>query len=252
VLTMAGARTDAEARAHMAVAQSMRCYAEGLFTESARGLIAPSLEIVADVPLTGELQRPELESLWKAQVGLWIQTDVVRAINAVNEEAAQAFRASRRDDQEQKAPWVGVMPVKDVISVRVSGYVFSDDESMSYSGDEAGGYSEAAPPGVMPGSFTQSACTETFEVLQFTVKLVMDQRDIPRLVDEVCRDSFHTLLRVSYKSVPPNRTMRGKIYGEEPVVNVVMDFETIMLGELFRPMMPDTVREFLGLDVEED
>ena len=72
----------------------------------------------------------------------------------------------------------------------------------------------------------------------------MDQRDIPLLVDRLSNNSFHTLLRVSYQSVPPNRKMEGKIYGAEPVVNVVMDFESIMLGEVFRPLMPTSVCEY--------
>ena len=79
----------------------------------------------------------------------------------------------------------------------------------------------------------------------------MDQRDILRLVDWICKDSFHTLLRVAYKRVEPNRRMIGKIYGSEPTVNVVMDFETMMLGELFRPLMPDIVCEDFEIDCSE-
>jgi hypothetical protein len=37
--------------------------------------------------------------------------------------------------------------------------------------------------------------------------------------------------------------MVEKIYGSEPVVNVVLDFEVVMLGEVFRELMPDSVCE---------
>ena len=74
----------------------------------------------------------------------------------------------------------------------------------------------------------------------------MDQRDIPRLINELTADSFHTLLRVAYQAVPVNRDMVGKIYGSEPAVIVVMDFETVMLGEVFRPLMPPVVCEALA------
>ncbi len=94
--------------------------------------------------------------------------------------------------------------------------------------------------------FTGSVSGERYEVLQFTVKLVMDQRDIPQLIDKITTNSFHVLLRAAYKVVPPNVDMVGKIYGSEPNVNVVMDFESIMLGELIRPMMPTVVCELLS------
>ena len=80
--------------------------------------------------------------------------------------------------------------------------------------------------------------------MQFSVKLIMDQRDIPRLIDRLSKNSFHTPLRVAYRAVAPNRKMVGKIYGAEPTVNVVIDFETIMLGEVFRRLMPDEVCEY--------
>jgi len=35
--------------------------------------------------------------------------------------------------------------------------------------------------------------------------------------------------------------MMGKVYGGEPTVLVVMDFETVMLGSVFRPWMPTEV-----------
>jgi hypothetical protein len=79
----------------------------------------------------------------------------------------------------------------------------------------------------------------------------MDQRDIPRLVNRICKNRFHTLLRIAYEAVPPNRRMRGKIYGAEPTVNVVMDFETIMLGKVFRGLIPPEVCEFYEIDCPE-
>ena len=71
----------------------------------------------------------------------------------------------------------------------------------------------------------------------------MDQRDIPKLVDRICRNSFHTLLRVAYVAVPPNRDMKNKVYGSEPTINVVMDFEFVMLGKVFRDFIPTMVCE---------
>ena len=40
---------------------------------------------------------------------------------------------------------------------------------------------------------------------------------------------------------PLNKSLTGKVYGSEPTVNVVMDFESVLLGDVFRPLMPKAV-----------
>ena len=118
-------------------------------------------------------------------------------------------------------------------------------------GAAPGGYEEALPPGNPETVFTRSGQSEAYDVIQYSVKLVMDARDIPALVDRICKNSFHTLLRISYEAVPVNRKMVGKVYGSGPVVNVVLDFETILLGEVFRPLLPEYVCEEYDIDCPE-
>ncbi|UCF33234.1 MAG: hypothetical protein JSV78_12965, partial [Phycisphaerales bacterium] len=48
--------------------------------------------------------------------------------------------------------------------------------------------------------------------------------------------------------VPVNRRMRGKVYGDDPTVLVIMDFETIMLADPYRCWMPVSVREALEVE----
>lgn len=248
VLTKAGARMDPVARAHMAAAQKIYCYATPFArakktTARGRGKTSakqiPSLDFDPMMIDVGAVDAPLPEDVWRAQVSHWIQKDVVDAIAAINEERADEVRS------QNKAVWVGIMPVKEVISIRVAGdYVLPDGDR--YDGAEPGGFADALPPSSVVTAFTQSASSDLFEVKQFSLKLIMDQRDIPRLIDRLCNGTFHTLLRVAYKAVPPNKDMRGKIYGFAPVVNVVMDFETVMLGDVFRPLMPETVCQQLA------
>jgi len=235
VLTKTGVREDPAARAHMAAAQKIHCYARHFDDERPPNQVA-SLDFWPTMKDTGIVDAPDVEDVWYAQIGHWIQMDVVSAIVALNSEAAQEARKRGED------PWVGVMPVKEVIAIRLSdGYVPRDGEEIF--GNQPGGYTAALPPGTPETVFTHSGSNEMYEVVQYSVKLVMDQRDIPLLIDRLCKNSFHTLLRVSYEAMPPNRDMVGKIYGSEPVVNVLMDFETIMLGGVFRPLIPTLVCE---------
>lgn len=243
VLTLSGAKRDATPRAHLAAAQRMRCYAVH-FADEKPPARNSSLEFSDAMKGTGPGEDLYLEDVWWAQVGYWIQKDVIEAITAINDEAAA--EASKAGIESS----VSVMPVKDVISIRLSdGYIPRDGEE--YFGDSPGGYAPARPVGTPETVFTHSGSTDWYEVVQFTIKLVMDQRDIPKLVDRLCKDRFHTLLRVAYEVVPPNRRMIGKIYGAEPVVNVVLDFETTMLGEVFRKWMPEETCEFYEIDCPE-
>lgn len=234
VLTRAGVRQDPNARAAIAAAQGTLCYAVNFFDDKPPDRVM-SLEFNNAMKDTTSLDAPEDEACWKAQVSYWIQKDVVEAINSLNQAAAEAAKAA---DQSR---WVGNMPVKEVISVRTSNYVPEKDEL--YKGPDPVGYTAALPPGTAESVFTGTRPTDAYDVIQFTLKLVMDVRDIPLLIEELSDNSPHTVVRVSYKSVPLNKNFTGKVYGSEPTVLVVLDFESVMLGEIFRPLIPDAVCE---------
>ncbi len=232
VLTKLGVKRDPQARASIAAAQKIYCYAVNFFEDKPPERVA-SLEYWPAMKDTGTVEAPEGEDVWRAQMSYWVQKDVVEAIVAVNEEAAEAARQAKED------VWVGMMPVKEVISIRVSDFVPPKGELFAVA--QAGGYNIALPPGTAESVFTATASGPSYEVVQFTVKLIMDERDIPVLVERLCNNSFQSLLRVAYKAVPVNKSLAGKVYGSEPTVNVVMDFETVLLGDVFRPLMPKAV-----------
>jgi hypothetical protein len=246
VLTAAGVKQDPQARAHLAAAQRVYCYVTD-FTPKKPGGQDPSLDFDPIMADTTSAVPPFPADVWNAQIGYWIQKDVVEAIVAVNAEAA------KRAQDAGRSAWVGTMPVKEIISVRLSLGVVPPDGDI-FVGAAPGGYEQALPPGTPATAFTRHGSGPFYEVVQFSVKLVMDQRDIPLLVERICNNRFHTLLRVAYDAVPENRKFSGKVYGSEPAVNVVMDFETILLGEVFRRLMPQFTRDTYGVqcrDVDE-
>lgn len=226
------ARITATVRASIANAHHIRCYATlDAFDISSR-ITDPNILV------------PDVADMWDAQTSLWIQQDVVESLARFNDEAAAEIQDAG------SRPWVGVLPVKELISIRTSWYVFDDDVGIEPS--QPGGDAPALPAESPSRSFTQRGTDlEMYEVMQFSVKLVVDVRDLPGVILEICRDRFHNVIRVAYEVNPPNIDMVGKIYGSEPVVNVVIDFETIMFGDLYRPMMPDVILDELGLPERE-
>ncbi|NOT01616.1 MAG: hypothetical protein HOP29_13420 [Phycisphaerales bacterium] len=223
LITDAAARKSAATRASIRRAREIYCYAS-----------PETFQVVQEV-FEGLSPRPN--DMWRAQLTLWIQQDVVNGLARVNESAADELRA--RDE----TAWVGVLPVKDVLSIRVSEYVPSSatvSPSREVTDDDP-----VEPYGSADVVFTKTKSTDLYEVVQFAVKLVVDSRDLPRIIDEICRDRFHTLLGVQYeyeRSAFENLRMEGKIYGSEPVVKLVLDFETVFFGDPYRCMMPESVR----------
>lgn len=238
ILTKSGILQDPFARAALGNAQRIYCYAVDFDEVTKSRKIVPSLSYEPSMVDIDTADPPFEDEVWLAQLNYWIQRDVISTIVDLNEDAAQAA------SQNGVKPWVGIMPVKDVISIRLSeGFIPMEIEGEYVYGGAAGGTDPALPPGIPNTVFTHSASGEAFDVIQFSVKLVMDVRDIPLLVEKISNSRMHTLLRVAYQAIPLNRKMVGKIYGSEPTVNVVMDFETILLGEVFRRWMPELIRE---------
>lgn len=223
----AEARLSPDVRASIKKAKSIYCYAD----------LMSSLHINAVVWQSRGVP-PALADCWDAQVSLWIQQDVIDALARANEQAAGALK------ENGETPWVGNLPVKDVISIRLSKGDFGHYVVADASGTDParpGGADPAYPPGSPRFAFTGDASGPEYELIQFTVKLVVDARDLPEIINELCRNNFTTLLRIAYVAEPPNLSMVGKIYGDEPAVNVVMDFETCLFSKLYLDLMPDEI-----------
>lgn len=238
-LTGAGIREDAVARAAIHQAQRIYCYVTHWSEENIGSKIYSSLGYLTPLQNLDTADPPWPDEVWNGQLSYWIQKDVVDTIREMNEETAAAAKQAGRH------PWVGIMPVKEIISIRVGTSLVTTQDLV------AGGSPETReavlPPSAAGLVFTKTASSGSYDVVQFSVKLVMDQRDVTEFVERLCNNRFHTLLRVAYISVPPNKNFRERVYGSEPAVQVVMDFESILLGEKFRRYMPPLVRDNSGI-----
>ena len=245
-ITRAGVRQDPRVRADQQAAQKIYCYVNGFIPQKERRPeTQPALQFEDAMEDLNSADAPTTEEVWRAQVGYWIQRDIVEAIADMNNATAAELKAAGLSQ------WVATMPVKDVISIRLGPDFYVPPEGALYPLPEPGGYAPAVPAGTAETVFTKTASGPYYEVVQLSVKLVMDQRDILKLVERISNHRFYTLVRAAYKEVPPNLSLTGKIYGSEPAVNVVLDFEFVMLGGLFREWMPNAVCERFGIKCPE-
>lgn len=228
LITDEQARQTSDARASLLKAQGLFCYASPFSFDRNSRIYEGYIDL-------------EPAALWDAQMGLWIQQDLVEALARVNQNAAEALTPGTN-------AWVGVLPVKELVSIRVSDYVLEGDEQASSAPAPPVGDKPADPPGAWGESFTGQRCTKFYDVIQFSVKLVVDARDIPVILNEICKGRFFTPFRVSYVVEPHNLSMANKIYGEDPVVRLVVDFEAYFFADLYRRLMPEEILKRIGAE----
>ncbi|NOX60217.1 MAG: hypothetical protein GXP29_15340 [Planctomycetes bacterium] len=218
-----------EVRAAISKARSIYCYADqDAFHQSNVSDRDPDAPMYVNRP-------PAMEQMWHAQLEVWIQRLIVDGIVAVNESAASQLQ------EENKLAWVGNLPIKELVSIQATQYYVTD------SGTSAGSRNKdhASPVGTSTGVFTGNKSNKLYELIQVTVVLVVDETRIPAILSDLCRDRFLTPLRVSYEAVEANPAMEGKIFGDDPVVRMTIDFETQFFSELYLSLMPDKILEKL-------
>ena len=199
---------------------------------------------------------PRGSVMWHAQMTYLIQRDVVEALAAVNEQAIQAQSAQGQEtDSDQNAPWVGVLPVKDLLSIRVGGggienlYIGSAGEVGGVrrrSASRGGG--PGGPPLQVDAAFTGKGSNELYDVIRFTVRLVVDSRDALLVLNEISKTNFYVPLNVNYSAAWSDPTLTKKIYGSDPTVEMTVDFDGYFFREAYLKLMPPDVKALVGAE----
>ena len=208
-------------RANVSKAKNIRCYVD------------PATFHVS--PIVNVTSAPQPDEMWFAQVSLWIQQDVVAAIARVNEAAARQVTDSEACVEQ--------VPVKRIELLRVRGYQ-TPGGLLSFPGGETGG--------ARSESFTGQRCNDQFDVVRFVLVVVVDQRDMLQLIDQISKQNFYQCIGAGYSMVNPGDAQHGYLYGTEPVVRVQLEFEGYMARAVYKPLMPAEIRRMLGADEGDD
>ena len=184
-------------------------------------------------PLYASDTTPTVEELWFAQVGLWIQRDVVEAIAGLNADAARVAG---------RGASVAEMPVKRIESLYVLGYQM-DGWLLPFPATGVQSYEKhvAAQP-----SFTQRKCDGDFDVVVFRLVAVIDQRDLPQLIDRISTRNFYQCSAVGFGKVAESDADAGYLYGPEPAIRVDLEFEAYLWREIYEGLIPDNIRQLLA------
>ncbi len=231
-----GLAEEAARRAAIRKALSIQLYAEAYGPRNA-------FQVSSIATMT---EPPAADDMWYAQVGLWIQEDVVRAIREVNEETA-----SKLDPKEAN---VGRMPIKRLLAIRLPGYVTSTGALIKFEGvrDPGGGGATVPPTPALSNElkqvFTNRIGDENFDLVRFTVVAMVDQRNLLKLPDRLTRVNFYQLVDIDYTTQLPSGAEEAAFhYGDGPVVVVTYEFEGFLARKVYLDLMPEAVQTALGI-----
>jgi len=180
--------------------------------------------------ITGS-QGPSVESMWYAQVSLWIQQDVCRAVAALNKESTS----------------IPTSPIKHLISVEIN----QDQRMYVQKGGTAGAAAIAAPVATDSGapvapagavvdidvkdyalSPTGRVCNRLYDVVQFNVTAVVDAKAVKPFIQQLQYNQFINVLEADLQGVDLDQSLdEGYEYGKRPVVEVRLRCEALFLRD---------------------
>jgi len=197
--------------------------------------------------------KPEFWQMWEGQMGLWVQQDIVQAIANANRVSDPKFNVINA-------------PVKRLIRIQVlPGYV-----GIHTDGTLAGGSSGVQDPTrtmlsaveglnlgnadtLLPENFAISPSgrrsNAIYDVVHAELVVHADYQKLPALFESLAQVNFMTVLHMQINQVDEYEVLRrGFLYGDGDIVEARLLIETLWLREWTEPLMPDDVREYMGLE----
>ncbi len=253
-------RTDPQRRAEIERAQSIRCYVSNQLTDT--------FTVVPEA--LGFTSNPDPCEIWRAQMTLWVQREICKALAAVNDEAVEGLGEGQNAD-------VTALPVKRLVRLAVGDYrmAMGSVERARGAGASPSKSKGTPPPRRTPAgagkptakqrtggptaggqenlqdvldeaTWTGRFSGEDLDVVPVALRLVLDVRYLPRVIDRICRGNYYVPARVSYRQLKRSELTGPHLYGPEPVVEATLVFERYFFPEVYDEKMPLAVREWLG------
>jgi hypothetical protein len=187
---------------------------------------------------------PKKHEIWFAQVGLWIEQDVAKAIVAANKGAKNILDAPVKHLYSLKMPFGGDMYVRGAGAPGAEGAAVPTDAN--------------GAPQLFAASPTGRACNDLYDVVHFDLILRVDYSKIPQILNELERDRLFTVLTTSVSNVDAaeEKNKYGYIYGDQPVAELTLTCEALFLrswtvdkeNNFKNAVMPQAVRQHVGAE----
>ena len=170
--------------------------------------------------------------VWYSQLSLWVEQDVARSIIAANNNVPQS---NIQNDAIKRLVHLSVPGDVNIYVQSVGSAAPTDD---SGTGD--------------PRDFTRSptghVCNDLYDVVQCTLVVEADQRQLPLILRELQRDKLTSVLGIEITPVDSAAAdAQGFMYGTAPVVQLSISLEELFMRKWTLPLMPEEVKTELKI-----
>lgn len=159
------------------------------------------------------------DKIWEAQVNLWVTNEIIQAIIATNQ---QWLAEQQIPGAPAPKPSVPRSAVKRLTNITIN-------ESIA-----------PAKTGIPRRSLTQRETGGQYAVVPYKFTVIMPTRHVRRLCRMLETQNYHTVTNMTMTGVGPT-AREGFYYGVEPVMQVVVEGELLLLADWIRPLLPTQV-----------
>lgn len=197
-------------------------------------------------PSSGVTKAPDSDTIWYAQMSLWVQQDIVAAIKALNAN-------SHKVDES---------PVKQIVSISVP----TGPEMYALPGaPNAAAGAAPSPTGAaaspipansdtdpLPKDYSVSptgrTCNGVFDVVHFTVTLTVQAADINKVIQALEKGRLITVYASDLHAINSAQVERdGYFFGPHPVASITLQCEELFMRDWTKQYMPPSVKQFLNV-----
>jgi hypothetical protein len=176
--------------------------------------------------IIGSRALPNLQTVWNANYGYWIQADILEQIARANQGARNVVEA----------------PIKHIVSIRFSEEAQAKPATGGGDFGSFGGVEATAPTSV-----TKRSSNELYNVVPFELVLVVDATRIPEILLALSRNKYITVSEMNVNSIDAAQAMlNGFFYTGDrslnPVVQLELKCEMLVMTEWLFPLMPEVVK----------
>jgi hypothetical protein len=184
---------------------------------------------------------PTLNEAFGWNFDYWVVSDLLAAIDRANTDAG-GTRANVEHATVKRIERLSVEALP--VTAKADPNAMTSDEP-----DEVT-LAEGTDPGV---SITGRVTTSQFDVVKAQMTLVVDAQALPRLFEAFAETNLMTILDLDVTEVNVWDDLRlGYYYGDGAVVRVDVEIETVWLRDWTTPMMPESVKEALGVRADDE
>ncbi len=207
-------------------------------------------------------QAPEPSTIFWAQIGLWVQQDVARAVLAMNQKSANVMEAPVKEIMKIgfEAPGAGNSAVSPTVPTPLFVYPgLTYQPGMTSAPQPAQPNPNAPPPptidpsGKLPVDYTVSPTgresNPMFDVVHFDVDLIVDAASVQQVIAGLEAGQYINVLQMNSLDAVDSSVARtaGYFYGDKPCVKVRLRCEELFMRKWLEPMIPAMIKTELNI-----